>query len=141
MATGAHPPDETEPERWTASQQYADMWVDPDDDPRDTGVALTGERATILEYLRAYRLTMEMKCTGRDAEQLAMRSVPPSTMSLLGLPGRRGARRSGSRGIWCTCWRSTPGTAGTPTCCANGSTAASVSDAAVCATGTRRAPS
>ena len=28
---------------------------------------------------------MEMKCDGLDAEQLARRSVPPSTMSLLGL--------------------------------------------------------
>ena len=28
---------------------------------------------------------MEMKCAGLDAEQLARRSVPPSTMSLLGL--------------------------------------------------------
>lgn len=72
-------------ERWTASEQYADMWVDPADDPRDTGVELTDERATILEYLRAYRLTMEMKCAGLDAAQLATRSVPPSTMSLLGL--------------------------------------------------------
>ena len=30
-------------------------------------------------------LTFEMKCEGLDAEQLARRSVPPSTMSLLGL--------------------------------------------------------
>ena len=28
---------------------------------------------------------MEMKCAGLDAEQMAQRSVPPSTMSLLGL--------------------------------------------------------
>ena len=31
-------------------------------DPRDTGVPLTDERATLLEYLRAHRLTFEMKC-------------------------------------------------------------------------------
>ncbi len=31
------------------------------------------------------RLALEMKCDGLDAEQLARRSVPPSTMSLLGL--------------------------------------------------------
>ncbi len=30
-------------------------------------------------------MTLEMKCEGLDAEQLARRSVPPSTMSLLGL--------------------------------------------------------
>ncbi|MFF3314934.1 DUF664 domain-containing protein [Streptomyces sp. NPDC003035] len=29
--------------------------------------------------------TMEMKCAGLDAEQMARRAVPPSTMSLLGL--------------------------------------------------------
>ena len=46
---------------------------------------LTDERSTLLEYLRAYRLTLGMKCEGLDAEQLALRSVPPSTMSLLGL--------------------------------------------------------
>jgi uncharacterized damage-inducible protein DinB len=80
-----HRPDDAQPLRWTASKQYADMWVDPDDDPRDTGVALTDERAAILEYLRAYRITLEMKCSGLDADQLARRSVPPSTMSLLGL--------------------------------------------------------
>jgi uncharacterized damage-inducible protein DinB len=85
MTTDERQPDESDPTRWTASKQYADMWVDPDDDPRDTGAALTDERSTILEYLRAYRTTMEMKCSGLDAEQLARRSVPPSTMSLLGL--------------------------------------------------------
>jgi hypothetical protein len=61
------------------------MWVDPDDDPRETDVETVDERSTLLDYLRYYRLTMEMKCAGLDAEQLARRSVPPSTMSLLGL--------------------------------------------------------
>jgi uncharacterized damage-inducible protein DinB len=61
------------------------LWVDPQHDPRDTGTELADERATLLEYLRAYRLTLEMKCADLDAEQLARRSVPPSTMSLLGL--------------------------------------------------------
>jgi uncharacterized damage-inducible protein DinB len=61
------------------------MWVDPDDDPRETGVAAVDERSTLLDYLRRYRLTLEMKCADLDAGQLASRSVPPSTMSLLGL--------------------------------------------------------
>jgi uncharacterized damage-inducible protein DinB len=61
------------------------MWVDPDDDPRETGVEAVDERSTLLDYLRRYRLTLEMKCADLDAEQLARRSVPPSTMSLLGL--------------------------------------------------------
>ena len=61
------------------------MWVDPEDDPRDTGAALRGERAVLIDYLQHYRMTLEMKCEGLDAEQLARRSVPPSTLSLLGL--------------------------------------------------------
>ncbi len=71
--------------RWTRSTIYLDMWVDPDDDPRETRVATVDERTTLLDYLRRYRLTLEMKCADLDAEQLARRSVPPSTMSLLGL--------------------------------------------------------
>ena len=78
-------PDEPAPARWSAASQYADMWLDPADDPRDTGTELTDERSTLVEYLRAYRLTLELKCADLDAEQLARRSVPPSTMSLLGL--------------------------------------------------------
>jgi uncharacterized damage-inducible protein DinB len=62
------------------------MWMDMAQDPRfAAGAELEGERATLLDYLRAYRLTLEMKCADLDAAQLARRSVPPSTMSLLGL--------------------------------------------------------
>jgi uncharacterized damage-inducible protein DinB len=61
------------------------MWVDPQEDPRDTGAELPDERSVLTGYLRSYRLTLEMKCAGLDAGQLARRSVPPSTMSLLGL--------------------------------------------------------
>ncbi len=71
--------------RWTASTVYPDMWVDPDDDPRESGALPDDERGTLLEFLRRYRLTLEMKCADLDAEQMARRSVPPSTMSLLGL--------------------------------------------------------
>jgi uncharacterized damage-inducible protein DinB len=59
--------------------------VDPGDDPRETDVQLSDERTMLLDYLRYYRLTLEMKCADLDPEQLAQRSVPPSTMSLLGL--------------------------------------------------------
>jgi uncharacterized damage-inducible protein DinB len=79
------PKPESSPARWTKSTVYLDMWMDPDDDPRETGAQLTDERSTLLEYLRVYRLTLEMKCADLDAEQMARRSVPPSTMSLLGL--------------------------------------------------------
>jgi uncharacterized damage-inducible protein DinB len=78
-------PDELVPVRWTASRLDPDMWVDPDDDPRDMGVELVDERATLIDYLRAYRLTLRLKCADLDASQMASRSVPPSTMSLLGL--------------------------------------------------------
>ncbi len=62
------------------------MWVDPDEDPRNSdGVSPDGELATLQDYLSDYRLTLRMKCEGLDAERLARRSVPPSTMSLLGL--------------------------------------------------------
>jgi uncharacterized damage-inducible protein DinB len=67
------------------ARRYPDMWVDPEDDPRETSRKPVGERETLLDYLRHYRLTLEMKCEGLDAEQMARRSVPPSTMSLLGL--------------------------------------------------------
>jgi hypothetical protein len=46
---------------------------------------LGDERTTLVECLRSVRLTLEMKCSGLDAEALARRSVEPSTMSLLGL--------------------------------------------------------
>ena len=74
------------PERWNAVGPKSDMWMDPAQDPRfAAGAEQVGERATLLDYLRAYRLALELKCAGLDAEQLARRSVPPSTMSLLGL--------------------------------------------------------
>jgi uncharacterized damage-inducible protein DinB len=65
-------------------RKYPDMWLEPEDDPRTEGVN-RGERETLLDYLHNYRLTLALKCDGLDAEQLARRSVPPSTMSLLGL--------------------------------------------------------
>lgn len=46
---------------------------------------ISGERETLVRYLRNQRLTLELKCTDLDAESLAHRSVPPSDLSLLGL--------------------------------------------------------
>lgn len=75
-----------QPARWTKATVYPDMWVDPDDDPRNSeGVSPDGELATLQDYLTSYRMTLQMKCEGLDAEQMARRSVPPSTLSLLGL--------------------------------------------------------
>ena len=56
-----------------------------DDDPRENGPRLGDERATLAESLRCQRLTLELKCAGLDAEEMARRAVEPSTMSLLGL--------------------------------------------------------
>jgi uncharacterized damage-inducible protein DinB len=63
---------------------WQDMWLPPEEDPRTDG-GLAGERATLIEYLRNYRLTLELKCAGLDAAGLACQSVPPSNLSLLGL--------------------------------------------------------
>jgi uncharacterized damage-inducible protein DinB len=62
-----------------------DMWVHRDDDPREAGGPVTGERDVLVRYLRDRRLTLEMKCADLDAEALARRSVEPSDLSLLGL--------------------------------------------------------
>src|ERR687893_3056529 len=64
---------------------WEDMFVAPEEDPRSDGPSKNTERAVLLDYLRDYRLTLQLKCADLDAEQMARRSVPPSTMSLLGL--------------------------------------------------------
>ncbi len=75
-----------QPARWTEATVHPDMWADPDDDPRNSdGPSPDGELGAIHDCLTNYRLTLRLKCQGLDAEQLARRSVPPSTMSLLGL--------------------------------------------------------
>jgi len=61
------------------------MFIDLKDDPRENGPTLGDERTTLVEAPRSARLTLEMKCSGLDAEAMARRSVEPSTMSLLGL--------------------------------------------------------
>ena len=85
VATGDHRLGEQVPTRWTRATVYDDMWVDPTDDPRENAGPVVDERTLLLEYLRTQRLTLSMKCADLDADGLAARSVPPSTMSLLGL--------------------------------------------------------
>jgi uncharacterized damage-inducible protein DinB len=63
----------------------SDMWLPPGEDPREQKAPPRGERDVVLGYLEFYRQTFALKLQGLDAEQLARRSVPPSTMSLLGL--------------------------------------------------------
>ncbi len=78
-------PNQPVPQRWLASPAHEGMWVDPANDPRYPYGEPEDEKSNLVEYLRAYRLTMELKCAALDASQLARRSAPPSTMSLLGL--------------------------------------------------------
>ncbi len=73
------------PERWTKATVRSDLWTDPEDDPRVHDTPGTDERTILSEYLNHFRLTLQLKCADLTAEQLARRSVPPSTMSLLGL--------------------------------------------------------
>ncbi|GLY65218.1 DinB family protein [Amycolatopsis taiwanensis] len=72
-----------------ATTRRADMFTadgkPSDDDPRENGPRLGDERTTLVESLRCQRLTLQMKCSGLDAEAMARRAVEPSTMSLLGL--------------------------------------------------------
>jgi uncharacterized damage-inducible protein DinB len=67
-----------------SSVGYNGNWLPEDQDPRQP-TNPQGELATYRDYLRHYRLTLELKCQDLTPEQLATRSVPPSTMSLLGL--------------------------------------------------------
>jgi uncharacterized damage-inducible protein DinB len=63
----------------------SDMWLPPGEDPREQKEPHRGEREVVLGYLWFYRQTFQLKLQGLDAEQLSRRSVPPSSMSLLGL--------------------------------------------------------
>jgi uncharacterized damage-inducible protein DinB len=68
----------------TRSFGWSDMFVAPEDDPRTEG-GVADERTTLVGYLRDYRLTIELKCSGLDALGMACQSVKPSNLSLLGL--------------------------------------------------------
>lgn len=46
---------------------------------------MAGELATYRDYLTHFRHTLERQCADLTPEQLATRSAPPSTLSLLGL--------------------------------------------------------
>lgn len=65
--------------------QRADMFLEPPDDPRLDVPGVGEERALLVGFLRWQRETLELKCAGLGADDLASRAVDPSTMSLLGL--------------------------------------------------------
>src|SRR5215212_9601809 len=47
------------PSRWTAATVYDDMWIDPDDDPREVETPPVGERETATRTYFASALTGE----------------------------------------------------------------------------------
>ncbi|QXQ11125.1 DinB family protein [Paeniglutamicibacter sp. Y32M11] len=55
--------------------------ADPRTDPPPRG----SERATLLGFLTYQRQTLALKCSGLNHSALMSRSVPPSTLSLIGL--------------------------------------------------------
>jgi uncharacterized damage-inducible protein DinB len=60
------------------------VWTAPDIElPDEPTVA--DERTMLTAFLNAHRDYLLHKCAGLTGEQLALRAVPPSTMSLLGL--------------------------------------------------------
>lgn len=62
-----------------------DMFVNDDDDPRTDGGWANDERSILHGFIADRRLTLELKCSGLDEEQMTRPSVPPSDMTLLGL--------------------------------------------------------
>jgi uncharacterized damage-inducible protein DinB len=86
MIAGMPDPAGPAPDQDLPTRQFGwwDMFVSPDEDPRTDG-GFRGERATLVGFLRDQRLTLELKCSGLDADAMARRSVAPSNLSLLGL--------------------------------------------------------
>src|SRR5689334_9883239 len=68
----------------TSRSRRAELFTGAEPDPRFSGPADGDERRMLVDFLGAQRATLELKCTGVDTE-LSRRSVPPSTLSLLGL--------------------------------------------------------
>ena len=57
----------------------------PSDDQRPEPPFVAGERPMLEAWLEWQRATLMWKCGGLDDDQLRRRSLPPSSMSLLGL--------------------------------------------------------
>ncbi|MGH2526703.1 MAG: DUF664 domain-containing protein [Actinomycetota bacterium] len=58
------------------------VWPIPD---RTNPPLVSGEREALEAWVDYHRATLLMKCAGLEPEQLATRSCPPSSLSLLGL--------------------------------------------------------
>ncbi len=61
------------------------IWLPEGEDPRLQKEQPVGELATYRDYLRHYRLTLELKCQDLGPADLVKQSVPPSDLSLAGL--------------------------------------------------------
>jgi uncharacterized damage-inducible protein DinB len=59
--------------------------TDPESDPRIDPPQTGSERATLTTFLDWQRETLAVKCAGLSDDQLRLQSMPPSTLSLLGL--------------------------------------------------------
>ncbi|QKW22532.1 DinB family protein [Kitasatospora sp. NA04385] len=55
------------------------------DQQRTEPSRVADDRASLTEFLQYQRETLAMKCAGLTSEQLRLRAVPPSELSLLGL--------------------------------------------------------
>jgi uncharacterized damage-inducible protein DinB len=71
----------TEPLTEPLTEPQTDALNDPRIDPPQTG----SERETLTTFLDWQRDTLALKCAGLTDDQLRLRSMPPSTLSLLGL--------------------------------------------------------
>ena len=69
----------------TATEPTARAVVAEHEDSRDGGPKTGTEREVLDYWVELYRTTVWWKIAGLDAEQLARRSIPPSTMSPLGI--------------------------------------------------------
>ncbi|MEV4946701.1 DinB family protein [Streptomyces sp. NPDC053755] len=65
-------------------RRRAELFSGDDADRRFQGPTTGDERCMLIDVLEAQRHTLELKCSGLG-EELARRSVEPSTLSLLGL--------------------------------------------------------
>lgn len=69
---------------WLMTGTTDAVWTAPDID-RPAEPLVADERTMLEGWLAWHRTTLLWKCAGLTGEQLAQRSTPPSTLSLLGL--------------------------------------------------------
>jgi hypothetical protein len=68
----------------TDTPQAPHVWTVPAIE-RQAEPLVAGERAMLEGFLEWNRCSLLLKCAGLTGEQLALQSIPPSTLSLLGL--------------------------------------------------------